>query len=212
MKKILFLLGCFLAVNANAAIINSIDEATVANGTHTHSTNGGFSGVGYWFSEESRAVVEFDTSSITGNNTGTLSFDLSTPGGLCCGQSQNYLGDFNIYAFEGDGTVSNADYFLTNTLLGTSSALGLSVGDTIFIDISAFLTTFSSNNLGIVFDPLGANSGRLAQETVFNNFQIDSISSVPEPATLALLGLGLAGIGFSQKKKQLSKFNILRKI
>lgn len=202
MKKILFLLGCFLAFNANATIINSIDEATVANGSHTHSNDGGFAGVGYWFSEESRAVVEFDASSIIGNNTGILSFDLSTPGGLCCGQNQNYLGDFNVYAFVGNGAVSDGDYFLTNTLLGTSSALGLSVGDTTSIDISAFLTTFNGNNLGVVFDPLGANSGNLAQETVFNNFQIYSVSSVPEPATLVLLGLGLAGIGFSRKKKK----------
>lgn len=34
-----------------------------------------------------------------------------------------------------------------------------------------------------------------------SNMQLSTASAVPEPVTLALLGLGLAGIGFSRKKK-----------
>lgn len=34
-------------------------------------------------------------------------------------------------------------------------------------------------------------------------FAIDNIHAVPEPATLALFGLGLAGIGFARRKKQI---------
>ena len=200
MKKYLALIALIFGVNANAALITSIDEATIADGNHSHSNGGGFAGVGYWFTEESRAVVEFDSTSIIGDSSGVLSFDLSTPGGLCCGQDQNYLGDFNIYAFIGDGSVTDSDFFLTTTLLGTASAAGLSVGDSISIDISSFLSTFNSNNLGIVLDPLGANGGSLTQETVFNNFRIDT-TSVPEPSSLALLLLTLVGVGTRFSKK-----------
>ena len=35
----------------------------------------------------------------------------------------------------------------------------------------------------------------------FDNLEFNAPTSVPEPATLALIGLGLAGIGFARKKK-----------
>lgn len=202
MKKILGMVGLALSLNANAGLITTIDEATIANGDHNHSTDGGRAAVGYWNSEESRAVVEFDAASIVGETSGFLSFDLALPDGLFYGHDQNYLGDFNIYAFTGDGTVSYGDYSLTSTLLGSATAAGLSLGDTITLDISAFLSTFNSDYIGIVFDPTSTNPGSIVQETMFNNFQIETTASVPEPTGIALLGLGLAGIGFSRKKKK----------
>lgn len=52
----------------------------------------------------------------------------------------------------------------------------------------------------ISFNGFGANDGDYVVGQVDMNYD-SVISSVPEPASIALLGLGLAGIGFSRKKK-----------
>lgn len=56
--------------------------------------------------------------------------------------------------------------------------------------------TFDSNSIGINWQGLSFTESTIVSLDV----EFDSVE-VPEPASIALFGLGVAGIGFSRKKK-----------
>lgn len=89
--------------------------------------------------------------------------------------------------FQSGDTVEISAFDVSNTLLGsvTQAANGL-VDLTAFSGISRLFVDDSSTAAGFGFD----------------QFTFDSVNNnVPEPSILALLALGLAGVGFSRKKK-----------
>lgn len=86
--------------------------------------------------------------------------------------------------------------FSSNTFSG--SAAWTHVGG----DISAFLAAGAGDNLSISFENFIPQVWTGAAGLGLDNVSIlANVSAVPEPASLALLGLGLAGLGFGRRKK-----------
>ena len=94
-----------------------------------------------------------------------------------------------------DGVVSSWSAFGNYVFSGFDQTItGLSIAsNTGFSGSIVNNFSFTSNSITFDFNP---SSQRTADSVLVFNIQ-----QVPEPATLALLGLGLAGLGFSRRKQ-----------
>jgi hypothetical protein len=191
MKKIVFLFACIFAGSANATIIDFENFASSGSLENVSPTTPYFED-GYTLTPSNSNSAIFDSayssSTMLGNTSDWFGFDETNTPTLTLTTSS---GPFNLLSvLIGPSTISSnstIDFLITGNLIGggilTSSFVNLSTATT---------ATLGWSNLNSVSFSASDDAG------------IDNINvatSVPEPVSLALLCLGLTGIGFSRKMK-----------
>jgi hypothetical protein len=227
MKKLKVLLGALSlltvgATNASSLVLDSFNynpalDLTVNSGVTTATDS--------VVSAESGAIVDYTldyTGTQAGQNTASGNLAFVSTGQLSYAETANSDGALNIaYSFGGgflDVTGYDAFYF---DVAAIDAAGGFKVtltladddGTTVSADyiinsIGVFNAGFSGMTIGTAgttagFDfsqVIGAQANITSAGVLGNDFILDSVGLVPEPSALAVLGLGLIGLGLRRKK------------
>ena len=145
---------------------------------------------------EARAALEFDLSALSSpivSASLVLYFELS-----------NAL--VGVHAGTGDGAITNADFLFDNEIT-TFDPNSIPSPTANVIDVTGYLQSFAGAGSSVVFQLRELSNGEF-NAFISGDYQNSSLrprldivtAAVPEPGTLALLGLGLMGLGLTRRK------------
>lgn len=152
---------------------------------------------------ESRSLFEFDLGAIAPSSitSAILRFTAVDPTNYGAGSCFDLIGCpelslLNLFGFDGDGLSNVLDFDLGAFLMSVDPR---PAETPLAVDVTTFLTTVASGYAGF---NIRAGSVNGAMGLLNVSLDIDyPATSVPEPGTLALLGLSLAGLGLGRRRR-----------